>query len=65
MKCYPGEELELIRSYNCLTNANTQTIGDLVQKTEAEMLRTKDTPGGGNKFKRERRRTQGLAEGPL
>src|ERR1044071_4801211 len=36
------EELELsVRSYNCLKNANIQTIGDLVQKTEAEMLRTK------------------------
>ncbi|MGH9630181.1 MAG: DNA-directed RNA polymerase subunit alpha C-terminal domain-containing protein, partial [Bryobacteraceae bacterium] len=29
-------------SYNCLKNANIQTIGDLVQKTEAEMLRTKN-----------------------
>ena len=37
------EELELsVRSYNCLKNANIQTIGDLVQKTEAEMLRTKN-----------------------
>jgi DNA-directed RNA polymerase subunit alpha len=37
------EELELsVRSYNCLKNANLQTIGDLVQKTEAEMLRTKN-----------------------
>ena len=35
------EELELsVRSYNCLKNANIQTISDLVQKTEAEMLRT-------------------------
>jgi DNA-directed RNA polymerase subunit alpha len=35
------EELELsVRSYNCLKNANIQTIGELVQKTEAEMLRT-------------------------
>ena len=32
------EELELsVRSYNCLKNANIQTIGELVQKTEAEM----------------------------
>jgi DNA-directed RNA polymerase subunit alpha len=31
-----------VRSYNCLKNANIQTIGDLVQKTEAEMLRTKN-----------------------
>lgn len=37
------EELELsVRSYNCLKNANIQTIRDLVQKTEAEMLRTKN-----------------------
>ena len=37
------EELELsVRSYNCLKNANIQTIGDLVQKTEPEMLRTKN-----------------------
>jgi DNA-directed RNA polymerase subunit alpha len=37
------EELELsVRSYNCLKNANIQTIGELVQKTEPEMLRTKN-----------------------
>src|SRR4029450_861111 len=37
------EELELsVRSYNCLKNANIQTIGELVQKTEAEMLRSKN-----------------------
>ncbi len=37
------EELELsVRSYNCLKNANIQSIGELVQKTEAEMLRTKN-----------------------
>ena len=37
------EELELsVRSYNCLKNANIQTIRELVQKTEAEMLRTKN-----------------------
>ncbi|MBV9613424.1 MAG: DNA-directed RNA polymerase subunit alpha [Acidobacteriaceae bacterium] len=37
------EELELsVRSYNCLKNANIQTIGDLVQKSESEMLRTKN-----------------------
>src|SRR5258708_152691 len=38
------EELQLsVRSYNCLKNANIQTILDLVQKTEAEMLRTKNS----------------------
>ena len=37
------EELELsVRSYNCLKNANIQSISDLVQKTESEMLRTKN-----------------------
>ena len=36
-------ELELsVRSINCLQNAKIETIGDLVQKTEAEMLRTKN-----------------------
>ena len=40
------EELELsVRSYNCLKNANIQTIGELVQKTEAEMLKTKNFAG--------------------
>ena len=37
------EELELsVRSYNCLKNANIRTIRELVEKTEAEMLRTKN-----------------------
>lgn len=37
------EELELsVRSYNCLKNANIQTIGDLVVRTEADMLKTKN-----------------------
>ncbi|MEW6002077.1 MAG: DNA-directed RNA polymerase subunit alpha [Nitrospirota bacterium] len=37
------EELELsVRSYNCLKNASIKTIADLVQKTEQEMLRTKN-----------------------
>jgi DNA-directed RNA polymerase subunit alpha len=37
------EELELsVRSYNCLKNANIQTIGELVQKSEGEMLKTKN-----------------------
>ena len=37
------EELELsVRSYNCLRNANIRTIRELVQKTEAEMLKTKN-----------------------
>jgi len=37
------EELELsVRSYNCLKNANIRTLAELVQKTEQEMLRTKN-----------------------
>ena len=37
------DELELsVRSANCLQQANIKTIGDLVQKTEAEMLKTKN-----------------------
>ena len=37
------EELELsVRSYNCLKNAEIKTIRELVQKTEPEMLRTKN-----------------------
>jgi DNA-directed RNA polymerase subunit alpha len=36
-------ELELsVRSYNCLKNANIQTIGELITKSESEMLRTKN-----------------------
>jgi DNA-directed RNA polymerase subunit alpha len=37
------EELELsVRSYNCLKNANIRTIRELVNKTEGEMLKTKN-----------------------
>ena len=37
------EDLELsVRSANCLKNAGINTIGELVQKTEAEMLKTKN-----------------------
>lgn len=37
------EDLELsVRSANCLKNANIHYIGELVQKTEAEMLKTKN-----------------------
>jgi DNA-directed RNA polymerase subunit alpha len=37
------EELELsVRSYNCLKNANISTIRELVQKSEQEMLKTKN-----------------------
>jgi DNA-directed RNA polymerase subunit alpha len=36
-------ELELsVRAYNCLKNANIKTIRDLVQKTDIEMLKTKN-----------------------
>ncbi|MES2504273.1 MAG: DNA-directed RNA polymerase subunit alpha [Myxococcota bacterium] len=37
------DELELsVRSANCLANANIRLIGDLVQRTESEMLKTKN-----------------------
>lgn len=37
------DELELsVRSYNCLKNADIRTIGDLVIRTEPEMLKTKN-----------------------
>jgi DNA-directed RNA polymerase subunit alpha len=37
------DELELsVRSANCLKNAEIRHIGDLVQKTEGEMLKTKN-----------------------
>jgi len=37
------DELELsVRSANCLKNADIRYIGELVQKTEAEMLKTKN-----------------------
>ena len=39
----PVSELELsVRSANCLKNANITLIGELVQKTETEMLKTKN-----------------------
>jgi DNA-directed RNA polymerase subunit alpha len=37
------DELELsVRAHNCLKNANIKTIADLVQRTEYDMLRTKN-----------------------
>src|SRR3972149_1501088 len=39
----PVDELELsVRSANCLKNADIKYIGEMVQKTEQEMLRTKN-----------------------
>ncbi len=39
----PVDELELsVRSANCLQNANIRYIGELVQRTEGEMLKTKN-----------------------
>lgn len=39
----PVEELELsVRAANCLSNANIKTVGDLVQRTETELLRSKN-----------------------
>ena len=38
-----GDELELsVRSANCLANANIHYIGELVQRSEGEMLKTKN-----------------------
>jgi len=68
------DELELsVRSANCLKNAEIRYIGDLVQKTEAEMLKTKnfgrkslnesrDSHRDGAEFRYETRR---LASGEL
>ncbi|MEW6126526.1 MAG: DNA-directed RNA polymerase subunit alpha [Acidobacteriota bacterium] len=51
VKKFPGldsldksvDELELsVRSYNCLKNADIRSLRELVQKTEAEMLKTKN-----------------------
>ncbi len=40
------DELELsVRSANCLKNDNITYIGDLIQKTEGEMLRTRTSAG--------------------
>jgi len=51
------DELELsVRSANCLKNDNIVYIGDLVQKTEAEMLRT---PNFGRKSLNEIKETLG------
>ena len=37
------EELELsVRAYNCLKNANIKTLAELCQKTDSEMLKTKN-----------------------
>jgi DNA-directed RNA polymerase subunit alpha len=37
------DELELsVRAYNCLKNASIRTIGELVQRSEQEMLKTKN-----------------------
>jgi len=39
----PVSELELsVRSANCLKNANISLIGELVQRSESEMLKTKN-----------------------
>ena len=37
------DELELsVRSYSCLKNANIRTLGELVVRTESEMLKLKN-----------------------
>jgi len=41
--CRPVDDLELsVRSANCLQNADIRYIGELVQKSEQEMLKTKN-----------------------
>ena len=46
------EELELsVRSANCLKNADIHKIFQLVSKTEAEMLKTKNFPSELNSLK--------------
>lgn len=38
----PVDELELtVRTYHCLKNANIQTIGELLARTEWDLLRSK------------------------
>ena len=39
---FPATSKLSVRSFNCLKNANIRTIRELVQKSEAEMLRTKN-----------------------
>jgi DNA-directed RNA polymerase subunit alpha len=37
------DDLDLsVRSYNCLKNANIRYVGELVKKSEPEMLKTKN-----------------------
>lgn len=39
----PIEDLELtVRSYNCLKRANISTVGELIQKTPAEMMKVRN-----------------------
>ena len=39
----PIEELELsVRSYNCLKRANINTIGELMNKTEEDMIKVRN-----------------------
>ncbi|MFN3202291.1 MAG: DNA-directed RNA polymerase subunit alpha [Bradymonadia bacterium] len=58
------DELELsVRSANCLQNANIKFIGELVQRTEAEMLKTKNFGRKSLKEIKEVLATMGLALG--
>ena len=58
------DELELsVRSANCLHNADIKLIGQLVQKTEAEMLKTKNFGRKSLKEIKEILGTMGLALG--
>jgi DNA-directed RNA polymerase subunit alpha len=58
------DELELsVRSANCLQNANIKYIGELVQRSEAEMLKTKNFGRKSLKEIKEILQTMGLALG--
>ena len=60
----PADDLELsVRSANCLKNARIRYIGDLVTKTEQEMLRTKNFGRKSLNEIKEILRTMGLSLG--
>ncbi len=55
----PVDELELtVRSANCLKAENIYYIGDLIQRTENELLKT---PNLGRKFAQRNQRSSGFA----
>ena len=42
MRTKPTKPTHWSSAYNCLKNANIKSIGDLVTRSEAEMLKTKN-----------------------